>query len=329
MTDVISAGDRPGGATQAVVVIGEALVDVVRGPGGVSTHAGGSPANVAIGLARLGLDVELLTQFGTDTYGEFLAHHLTANGVQVRGSGAARPTSVAQANIDRTGAASYEFDLSWDLDAAAASDALVASRPMCIHTGSIAAVLDPGARTVLDLVQRWRGSATISYDPNCRPSLMGDPATARQRVELFVGVSDVVKASDQDIAWLYPGDALQDVAERWLEGGVALVVITCGELGHLAVTRSGIIEGPRPASSVRDTVGAGDSFMSAMLAGLARLGMLGAARRGDLNAMTSDDATAVLHEASAAAALTCSRTGADPPTRAELNRYLAALTRPA
>ena len=192
--------------TDTALVIGEALVDVVRRPDGtVETHPGGSPANVAIGLGRLGRDVSLLTCLAPDAHGEMVRAHLEASNVTlVEGSADAPRTSVAAATLDDTGAATYEFDLTWDIDAAAVADV----EALVVHTGSIGAVLAPGGSAVLDILDRARAHATITYDPNARPALMGEPAAALAAIERVIVLSDVVKASDEDLAWLLTGRAV-------------------------------------------------------------------------------------------------------------------------
>lgn len=305
-------GDHDGGGA---LVIGEALVDIVERPGEEPVeHPGGSPANVAVGLARLGRAVELVTWFAPDERGATLRSHLEVENVRLSaGSSRAARTSTARARLDESGSASYEFDLDWSPEAPAEL-----GRPVLAHTGSIAAVIEPGARTVAATLDALRGTATISYDPNARPDLMGDAATARQTVERLVAGADVVKVSDEDLAWLAPDEAPEDVARRWLTTGPALVVVTRGGEGAWAVAASGEVTVPAERVDVVDTVGAGDSYMAGILDGLWGAGLLGAHRREALRAIDPDTVTRVLREAAAIAAITVSRAGANPPTRAEL-----------
>ena len=166
----------------------------------------------------------------------------------------------------------------------------------------------------------------MSYDPNCRPLLMGSPDAVRGRIEGLVALADVVKASADDLAWLLPGRAPEQVAESWLAKGPALVAITLGPGGLVAATRqAGVLRRPGRVVEVADTVGAGDACMAALLAGLHRRDLLGAARRPALQAMDAATLTALADEAVLAAALTCTRAGADPPTADELR---AASARP-
>jgi fructokinase len=252
-------------------VVGEALIDLIRRPGEPETaRVGGSPVNVAIGLSRLDIPVELQTHIGTDDHGVMIARHLAANDVRlVDGSVTDGPTSTAVATITEDGSATYEFDLSWSLGAVGRRT------PALVHTGSIGAVLEPGAAVVVETIRALRDVATISYDPNVRPQLMGDRATARARIESLIALADVVKASDEDVAWLYPGIENDEVARRWLELGPALVVLTRGGSGAYAVTAGAAVEVLVPPTTVADTIGAGDSFMAGLLAALVDADLVG------------------------------------------------------
>ncbi|MBN0040359.1 carbohydrate kinase [Cellulosimicrobium cellulans] len=299
-----------------VLVVGEALIDVVhRADGSVDEHPGGSLANVALTLGRLGRDARLATWLGPDAHGEAIRAWLDDSAVTLTsGSTDAQRTSVATAHLDAHGAATYDFDLDWRVPAATAPDA----GTLAVHTGSIAAVLEPGASDVRALVAAARDTATITYDPNARPALMGDPADARTRIEALVTLADVVKVSDEDLAWLAPETDPVDLAHQWLTLGPALVVITYGGDGALALTATGEQRVTAPRVDVVDTVGAGDSFMGALLDGLWDAGLLGADRRDALRAIDPGTLTALLERCAAVAAVTVSRAGANPPRRAEL-----------
>jgi len=302
------------------LVVGESVVDVlVRPDGRVERHPGGSPANVALGLGRLGRDVTLLTRLGRDDDGDLLRAHLGSAGVRLDVTDAQGPTSTARAVLDEHGAATYELDIAWSLDLAAAAR----RRPTHVHTGSLATVLQPGADVVHALLSAVRGGATVSYDPNVRPGLMGPRADAVPAVERLVALSDVVKASEDDLRWLYPDRHPVDVAFRWLASGPALVVVTLGAHGSVAVTPHGVIESAPRTVDVADTVGAGDSFMAALLARLGDGGLLGASGRRDLRVAPTARLAPVLSWAAQAAALTVSRRGADLPDAAELARACA------
>ncbi|MCL3776855.1 MULTISPECIES: carbohydrate kinase [unclassified Actinomyces] len=310
------------GCPGTALVIGEALVDVVIHPGEEPREIpGGSPANVALGLSRLGRDAELTCWIGTDARGAAIRAHLEASGVRLApGSDGAARTSTAQATIGADRAATYVFDLDWNPPFPQHDDA-----PVLVHTGSIAAVLEPGAATVRRALEEHRATATVCYDPNARPQLMGEPAAARATAESLIALSDLVKCSDEDVTWLYGVDASSDealeaVLRGWLDLGAALVVVTRGKRGALALSASGQrVEVPAdPAVVVADTVGAGDSFMGGLEDGLWCEDLVGADRREALRSIDAATLERVVRHAAAIADITVSRAGANPPTRAEL-----------
>ncbi|MFB6525758.1 MULTISPECIES: carbohydrate kinase [unclassified Streptomyces] len=295
------------------LVIGECVADIVRAPAGSPAadrvHPGGSPANVAYGLGRLGRDVTLLTQLADDPTGRLIEAHLAGAGVRVEVGDVPERTPSAVVGLDARGQASYTFDIAWTLR----SGAPAGLAPGHVHIGSIAAVTSPGASAVLAETERLRERATVSYDPNVRPALMGEHGPAVTRVERCVALSDLVKASDEDLGWLYPGEDPRAVAARWLALGPAVVLVTLGAAGSIAVTRRHTVAAEAPPVTVVDTVGAGDSFMSAVLDALA------GRERDALAALGADDLARLLGTAGAAAAVTVSRAGARPPDRAELD----------
>lgn len=306
------------------VVVGEALIDLVGQRGGrtLAAHPGGSPANVALGLARLGVPVTLKTRLGRDAFGEMISAHLEASGVRVDGGREEGvSTSLAIATL-AAGIASYDFRIDWDLEALAP----LPIETRCLHTGSLATALPPGRASVVDLVEREhkRGRVTVSYDPNVRPALLGDAARARPDIERLVALSDVVKVSDEDLRWLYPDRPDEDVAQAWLASGPALVVVTRGGAGVYAVAAGLELHRRAVPIDLVDTVGAGDSFTSGLLDGLHRADLVGGARRDALAAIDEATLGSVVDAAALIAAITCSRPGADPPTRAEVDAALAA-----
>lgn len=302
--------------TQPVLCLGEALIDVIIKNEGQAEHVGGSPLNVACGLARLGHDTQFASWWGRDARGDRIAEHLTAHGVTVLpGSDGASRTSTALAKLDATGQASYEFDLDWQLPQ------LPPGFGGHLHTGSIAATLAPGADDVLAAVRGMAERTTISYDPNARPAIMGSASAVLPRIEELIGLADLVKASDEDLAWLYPDLPVDAVARRWLDARPGLVVITRGSAGAsawLAAEPDSCEVAGRRVPAV-DTVGAGDSFMAGLISGLLDASLLGSTdAKTRLRQSRWADVRPALDRAAATAALTVSRQGAYSPTRAEL-----------
>jgi fructokinase len=219
-------------------------------------------------------------------------------------------TSTATATIAGDGSASYAFDITWDIE----PQDFALTPPKVVHTGSIASFLAPGAGKVKTLLQQLRTECTfITYDPNIRPALLGTHAEAQRTFEELVNLTHVVKLSDADAKWLYPRKALDETAKHILDLGADLVVITQGSSGSLLATASAFISIPALQSSVVDTIGAGDSYMSALILGLLTRG-------------TDGYAPSLLEQlgrtATMAAALTVGRAGANPPTAYELRTQL-------
>ncbi|MFE4226572.1 carbohydrate kinase [Arthrobacter sp. NPDC056886] len=289
-----------------VMVVGEALIDVVTTSHDTVEHPGGSPANVAYGLGRLGVTTGLLTAIAPDARGDSIENHLRSAGViLLPGSKSLTRTASATATLEPDGSARYDFDITWDL-------ALVAPAcvPKILHTGSIATFLKPGAGAVRSMLEQAHRDCMITYDPNIRPALLGSHAEAKATFEELVPLTDVVKLSDEDAQWLYPQKSLDETAAHILGLGTGLTVITKGAEGSQFTTPTANIRIPAVKSSVADTIGAGDSFMSALILGFLTRG-------------TEGFAPAVLeqlgHTAAAAAAITVQRPGANPPTLEELN----------
>lgn len=310
---------RDRGDAGHALVVGEALVDIVRRDGAEPVeHVGGSPLNVAVGLGRLGRTVRFVTDIGTDTRGLRIAAHLAESRVvPTPGSTAATRTATAVATIRDDGAATYEFDVGWRPAAPPVTvDAVL------VHTGSIATVLEPGCGVVAELVARQSVTATVSFDPNVRPALITDPDRGRDRIERLVATADVVKASDEDLAWFAPGRDPLDTARDWLSRGPAIVAVTRGAGGAVALCAAGEVAVEAHTVDVVDTVGAGDAFTAGLLDALWELGLVGADRRAELRGIGIERLRRVLEVAAATSALTVARAGADLPSRADRDRTL-------
>lgn len=290
------------------LVVGEALVDIVVPPdGGESLAPGGSPLNVAVGLARLGVTTELVTEIGDDDLGRLLTDHLAASGVTLADGSvvSGRHTNTATAGLDEYGAASYSFDLGWELGALALPAGFDA-----LHVGSLGTTLDPGRDSVVALTQDAAGSGLLlSLDPNVRPALTPDRDDVWAGLQPILELAQLVKLSDEDLAFLRPDEPAESVASELLRGPTALVVVTAGARGAVAFSSRGRAELPSPRVDVVDTVGAGDSFMAALIA---------IALESGLDELDETRLAAYLAAAHAAAAVTVSRRGADPPWRTEL-----------
>lgn len=265
----------------------------------------------------------MLARIADDPLGRRLRDHLGGNGVQLdHVVTATEQTSMAMVMVGPDGGPSYDFRVAgtadWQWTSAELADALdpgPAGPVIALHSGSLALTTPPGDAALRTLMARAAETATVSYDPNCRPALMGKPADVLLGVHELVAVADVVKVSLEDLAWLMPGFTPDEVLEDWLGRGPAMVVVTLGGDGVVAGTSTGLhAERPGVPVTVIDTVGAGDTFSGALLAGLYRRRLLGAAARPALHSISHSTLDALLDESMLAAAITCSRRGADPPT---------------
>lgn len=288
-----------------VLVVGEALIDVVMSGGGTAEHVGGSPANVAYGLARLGVRTAILTAIGNDERGRLIRRHLESAGVELLpDSVTAWPTSSATARLDAGGSASYDFDIRWELPR---TDTVEGSH---LHVGSISAFLEPGGSTVVDMVRSWAGGGFVSFDPNIRPALVGEPDGARARFRAIAAHADLIKLSDEDAAWLFPGDSLDDVIGRILDEGAQLVAVTRGAEGSRLATPHDRVDVAARTVRVVDTIGAGDAFMASLIA---------SARGIDLSDIPLSTLEWIGARAAAASGVTVSRSGAALPSAEELD----------
>jgi fructokinase len=299
------------------LVIGEALIDIVERDGQTTgEYVGGSPLNVAVGLGRLGRDVDFQTHIGADDRGRRITDHLKGSHVQlVSGSTNAARTPTARAMLDADGQATYTFDIDWQL-----SGTPEAEPPLVVHTGSIATVLEPGCRAVAALIDTYRPAATVSFDPNVRPALIDDRDAAQSRIDRLIERADVVKASDEDLAWLDPDRTPEQIAAAWLASGPSIVVVTQGGKGSLAMCGAGTVRVPAGNVQVVDTVGAGDAFMTGLIDALWSADLLGAQRRQQLRDIGTDALTVAVNAATLTSALTVMRAGADLPDRESLLR---------
>jgi fructokinase len=298
----------------SIWVCGEVLIDLIPGADGVRVaHVGGGPANTAKALARLGHDVQFIDGISTDEYGVAARKELLDDEVKLDlALTSDKPTCLAIVSLDANGGASYEFkfdgtatfdfDLKWLPDPSR-------YKPQVLHIGTLVTVIQPGADVLYDWAMQVAEFAPIVFDPNIRPSVMGDHDLYEAAVEKWAALSSVIKVSDDDMAWLYPDQKYEDVAKRWISDGAALVVVTRGSQGIVGFTTDGAVEVDGAKITVADTVGAGDTVGAIIVEAMVEKGIL---------ALTGDVLKATLHRAAVAAGITCSRKGAQPPYRHEL-----------
>ncbi|MFI7074806.1 carbohydrate kinase [Micromonospora sediminicola] len=305
-----------------LTVLGEAVIDLAPADGGdlLAAHPGGSPLNVAVGLARLGRPTAMLARFSRTAFGRRLRAHAESNGVDVTSAAADdRPATLAVVSLNSAGSASYDFylDGAADWHWTAEELAVLPAGTRVLHTGSLAALLPPGADRVAELTAREHaaGRVLISLDPNVRPAMLTDPDGARHRLLDLARHTHLVKASDEDLAWLFPGASMETAASRLRDLGVRLVVVTRGADGSYALTGGLRLHHPARLVPVVDTVGAGDAFTAGLLDALVEADAADPSAVGELN---EGRLRQVLDRASRVAAVTCTRAGADPPHRAEL-----------
>lgn len=297
----------------SIWVVGEVLIDILP----TGDVVGGGPANTAKALARLGYEVDFIDGISTDTYGVNARKDLTRDGVGLALSHISdKPTATATVRLDSTGAARYEFFIkgtaTFDFNASWLPDASML-KPSLLHIGTLASIIEPGAGVLFDWAVQVGEFAPIVFDPNIRPSVMSDPATYAATVEKWVSLSSIIKLSDEDIKWLYPDETLDEVAHRWISGGVSCVVVTRGAHGLIGYTDHGMEEVDGAKVSVIDSVGAGDTVGAIIVEGVIAHSV--AALRGQV-------LNEVLYKAAVAAGITCSRAGAQPPYKHELTRAM-------
>ncbi|MDQ3790139.1 MAG: carbohydrate kinase, partial [Actinomycetota bacterium] len=306
-----------------IIVGGEALVDLVPDrAGGYLPIPGGSPANTAVGLGRLGAQTALLARLADDRLGALLRAHLETSNVDLRYiATSTAPTTLAVVDVDQDGVADYSFYI----DGCADGGWQVADLPTdlppdaALHVGgSFALAVEPMAAAFETLLSREHPHRVVTFDPNIRPCLIGDDATVRARLRRWLGMVDVVKVSADDLRWIAPDRPLADVVAEWHEQGAVLVVVTRGAEGVYASGPTGHVDLPALSvdiADIVDTVGAGDAFMAGLLAAFDRNDLL---TRTNLATVTHTELTDIVTYAQRVAAITCTRPGADSPWFDEL-----------
>lgn len=309
-----------------IASIGEALIDfipsrTVEGYNAYVPRPGGSPFNTAIACGRLEHPVLFLTKIGTDFFGNDLIEHLQGNSVGTdylcRDN---QPTTLAFVRKNDSGDAEYAFFMNDSADRLLSPQNLPATLPedvRCIQCGSISLQVEPSGSTIEDFVFAHADTRVIAYDPNVRPGLLSDEEAHRERVLRMIRRAGIVKISDVDLEWLYPGCSLEEATEKVDRLGQALTVVTRGPDGSEGRSRSARVTVPAeiPPGGIKDTVGAGDSFHGALLTWLDREGFM---QKNALAGLDESTLRSALGFASRVAAITCSRHGAEPPRLSEL-----------
>jgi fructokinase len=291
----------------SVWVVGEALIDLIPDVSGNRiAKVGGGPANTSKAIARLGYQTSFIGGISADSYGKMIEEELKASGVELELSKKSnQPTALAIATLDSQGAASYEFKLEGTATFAFDESWLPLGQPDAVHVGSVATIVEPGANELA----KWASSqlAPIVFDPNVRPSIVDDKDKYRKSVERWIDLASIVKLSEEDLAWLY-GD--ESVVKTWFDRGVVLVIVTRGDKGLSALGGDFRVDVPAVSVEVVDTIGAGDTIGAVLVEGILEYGLSG---------LSGANLFRVLERAAKAAAITCSRAGANPPWKAELD----------
>ena len=280
---------------------------------------GGGPANTAKALARLGLQVDFIDGISTDAYGVTARKELERDGVGLTlALDSDKPTCTATVTLDSAGSASYEFLIAgtatFDFNDSWLPDP-EALKPSVLHIGTLATIVEPASTTLHNWAVKCAEFAPIVFDPNVRSSVVGDREKYRSAVEKWVGISSIIKLSDDDVSWLYPEESMDEVAKRWIAGGASLVVVTRGAHGIIGYTEHGYEEVDGAKVTVVDTVGAGDTVGAILVEGIMKHSVIG---------LQGQVLNAVLHRAAIAAGITVSRAGAQPPRLHELVEALDA-----
>ena len=300
----------------AVWVCGEALIDLIPTvPGSEQRNAipGGGPANTAHALARLDIATEFIGGLSDDQYGRRMRAEFIADGVGLTFTPEHKlPTCLAIVSIAIGGSATYEFKIDGTATFAFKAETLPDPsefKPEAIYIGTLATIIEPGAKILKEWIAKSKDCAPIVYDPNIRSAVISDRSKYQEVVKDWVTLSKVVKASEDDLTWLYPEIEPLEIARRWVAQGVKLVVITKGENGIIGITENQEISIPGVKVDVVDTVGAGDTVGAVLVEAIVESG---------LDKLTSEFLSHTLHRAALAASITCSRAGANPPSKAEL-----------
>ena len=298
-----------------VWVAGEVLIDLLPDGDKQKAVVGGGPANTAVALSKLGIKAQFINGISTDSYGSTCRQYLESAGVLLDFVNYSnKPTCTATVTLDKAGGASYQFlidgtsTFDYQLDQLPDAHKLT---PSLLHIGTLVCAIEPCASTLHQWVTGFKQSVPVVYDPNIRPSVIADRTLYLKQVLRWVSLATVVKLSLDDMKWLYPGKSVDDVAKEFIGMGVKIVVVTLGDAGIVAITKSEKVAVEAVKTKVVDTVGAGDTVGAILVEAIIKYG---------LEKLTGQLLTDTLNRAAAAAAITISRAGANPPTQAELDQ---------
>ena len=296
-----------------VWVVGEVLIDLIPDKDQHLVVVGGGPANTAKALARLGVKIHFIDGISNDEYGQIAkAELLAANVLLDYAQFSNKPTCTAKVTLSAAGSASYEFVIedtaTFDFSNKWLPDPQT-YKPLLLHIGTLATVIEPGASVLFGWAQSVARVAPIVFDPNVRPAVLGNRDEYVKKVEKWVSISSAVKVSDEDLNWLYPGKAINEIVNRWLGVGVELVVVTLGDKGVTAHRKNEQVSVDAVKVFVADTVGAGDTVGAVLVEAIVK---------SDLDKLTGEVLKTMLKRAAKAAAITVSRSGANPPTLKEI-----------
>jgi len=297
-----------------VWVVGEVLIDLIPDADQDLAVVGGGPANTAKALAKLGVKTYFIDGISNDEHGQIAKTELISANVSLDyAQYSNKPTCTAKVTLSSSGSASYEFVIedtaTFDFSHQWLPDPQ-RLKPSLLHIGTLATVIEPGASVLFEWAQSVAQVAPIVFDPNIRPAVLGDRNEYLKKVEKWVAISSAVKVSDEDLNWLYPGKVIDEIVNRWLEVGVELVVVTLGDKGITAYRRNEQTSVDAVKVVVADTVGAGDTVGAVLVEAIIKSG---------LDNLTGEVLKSMLNRAVKAAAITVSRTGANPPSKEEID----------
>jgi len=296
-----------------VWVIGEVLIDLIPDGSDRKPIVGGGPANTAKALAKIGIETQFIDGISTDDYGLMTKEELVASGVKldyVKYSD--KPTCLAIVSLSDSGSASYEFVIENTATFDFTPDWLPnpqSEQPTILHIGTLATAIEPGASVLFEWTQSVAKVAPIVFDPNIRPAVISDRKQYVKQVERWVSISSAVKVSDEDLRWLYPSLEIEQVVNNWLAKGPSLIVVTYGDKGLAGYRVGEKVSVDAEKVLVADTVGAGDTVGAILVEAIVKDG---------LDTLSGVRLEMMLKRAAKAAAITVSRSGANPPTLKEI-----------